>query len=191
MGTCACLSTLVSGCCRELQVMGFDTVALQVCLQALLLVEVHSQRAPFVSFRGEVLPNHAYVDLTEVGTLTINSVQCHTDLDSCCTYEDDHHGEWYFPSGFIVPLDVNILFYPRPDIYVNNTVQSVYLQRRNDVLSPSGIYRCDISTNAVHNYADTQRETVYVGLYASGGNIDIDKLKLFACSLYYTFFRIY
>ena len=31
----------------------------------------------------------------------------------------------------------------------------------------SGIYRCDIETNAVND--DDGRETVYVGLYASGG----------------------
>ena len=32
------------------------------------LVEVHSQTAPYVSFMGENLPNHSYVDLTLVGT---------------------------------------------------------------------------------------------------------------------------
>ena len=31
------------------------------------LVEVHSQTAPYVSFMGDILPNHAYVDLTTVG----------------------------------------------------------------------------------------------------------------------------
>ena len=34
----------------------------------------------------------------------------------------------------------------------------------------SGIYRCDISTNTVHDDTDIfVRETVYVGLYSSGG----------------------
>ena len=33
---------------------------------------------------------------------------------------------------------------------------------------PSGIYRCDIETTAVHS-TDNTRETVYVGLYNSGG----------------------
>ena len=48
----------------------------------------------------------------------------------------------------------------------------VNLRRRNDVMRPSGIYHCDIPTAAVHNDTDPSvRETVYVGLYASGGNI--------------------
>ena len=35
---------------------------------------------------------------------------------------------------------------------------------------PSGIYRCDIPTGAVHDDIDLSvRETVYVGLYVSGG----------------------
>ena len=38
-------------------------------------------------------------------------------------------------------------------------------------MGPSGIYRCDIPTVAVHDDNDLSvRETVYVGLYASGGN---------------------
>ena len=35
---------------------------------------------------------------------------------------------------------------------------------------PSGIYRCEIPTNAVHDNNDISvRESVYVGLYATGG----------------------
>ena len=46
----------------------------------------------------------------------------------------------------------------------------VNLHRRNNAMSPSGIYRCDIATDAVHDDIDLSvRETVYVGLYASGG----------------------
>ena len=37
---------------------------------------------------------------------------------------------------------------------------------------PSGIYRCDIPTNAVHQSTDISvRETVYIGQYATGGNV--------------------
>ena len=35
-------------------------------------------------------------------------------------------------------------------------------------MGPSGIYRCDIPTAAVHD--DSDLSAVYVGLYASGGN---------------------
>ena len=37
---------------------------------------------------------------------------------------------------------------------------------------PSSIYRCDIATNAVHDNDDMSlRESVYVGLYDSGGEM--------------------
>ena len=60
-----------------------------LCLLLWSLVEVHSQtEVPYVSFRGETLPNHGYVDLTLVGDDTGdpgNTVRCHTDLNTCCS----------------------------------------------------------------------------------------------------------
>ena len=54
-----------------------------------LVEEVHSQTEyPYVSFMGEILPNHTYVDLTTVGNNNSdpgNTVKCHTDLTSCCS----------------------------------------------------------------------------------------------------------
>ena len=46
------------------------------------------------------------------------------------------------------------------------------LRRRNNADMPSGIYRCRIATNAVHDDDDiiSVRESVYVGLYACRGN---------------------
>ena len=80
--------------------------ALLLLLLSLLwsLVEVHSQPAPYVSFMGENLPNHAYVDLTLVGEDdadgTGNAVRCITDLDTCCRpAQGIHRGYWYYPDG--------------------------------------------------------------------------------------------
>ena len=54
------------------------------------LVEVHCQQTfPYVSFMGNTVPNHGYVDLGQVGEYTSgndnNTVQCITDLSTCCT----------------------------------------------------------------------------------------------------------
>ena len=72
------------------------------------LVEVHSLTAPYVSFMGENLANHSYVDLTLVGTDTSdpgNNVRCHTDLSTCCSYSQGiHRGDWYLPDGDRLPL---------------------------------------------------------------------------------------
>ena len=96
-----------------------------------------------------------------------DSVQCITDLPTCCSSTDGaHRGEWYFPNGTRLP------FSGGGDIYENRGHQRVHLGHRNNPTSPVGIYRCDIPTIAVHDDNDISvRDTVYVGLYtASGGN---------------------
>ena len=130
------------------------------------LVEVHSQTAPYVSFMGENLPNHSYVDLTLVGNDgtngTGNTVRCITDLATCCgTAQGVHRGDWYFPDGSELVHG--------GDIDRTRGHMRFNLRRRNNAMGPSGIYRCDIPTDAVHDSDLSVRETVYVGLYASGG----------------------
>ena len=56
------------------------------------------------------------------------------------------------------------------DIYQNREAQRVDLRRHNSVTSPTGLYRCDIPTNAVYDDTDISvRATVYVGLYTGSG----------------------
>ena len=125
------------------------------------LVEVHSQQSfPYVSFNGQTLANHSYVDLSLVGDDGSGSVQCHTNLTTCCSKtEGDHRGDWYFPDGTRLPFHV--------DIRQWRVAQRVDLRRRNSATSPVGIYRCIIPTNN----GNPVRGIVYVvGLYtASGG----------------------
>ena len=139
----------------------------------LSLVDVHSQTVPYVSFMGNILPNHSYVDLTTVGndkSASGNTVRCHTDLNTCCTSNQGiHRGDWYFPDGNAL-ANIN----GSSDIYRRREPQKMILRRRNNATSPSGIYRCDIETMAVNdNVTDTiTGETVYIGVYPpSGGNL--------------------
>ena len=138
------------------------------------LVEVHSQTEfPYVSFRGEILPNHSYVDLNLVGRPGAggDDVQCHTDLQRCCTTAEGPgppSGYWYFPNGTRLPFSTNFV-----SVFESRGAQQIAL-RRNPVITPtSGIYRCVIPTNAVHDHDHndpTVGETVYIGLYATEGN---------------------
>ena len=52
------------------------------------LVEVQSQTVPYVTFLGNPLANHSYVNLSQVGNDRTgndsDTVQCHTDLMTCC-----------------------------------------------------------------------------------------------------------
>ena len=131
------------------------------------LVEVHCQHAPYVTFMGNTVPSHGYVNLSQVGGNVngADSVQCHTDLSTCCTGgQGSHRGDWYFPNGTRLPFI--------DDIFMNRGPRRVDLRRRNNANSPVGIYRCDIPTNAVYDdSSNLVRDTVYVGLYtASGGD---------------------
>ena len=135
------------------------------------LVEVQSQTVPYVTFLGDPVSNNSYVDLSQVGNDLTGSdsdtVQCHTDLSTCCRSSQGlHRGDWFAPGS-----DTRLPWPSEPgDIYEDRQNMVVHLRRRNNPTGPSGIYRCVIATNPVHNDSDQSvGETVYVGLYGSGG----------------------
>ena len=134
---------------------------LLLCLLS-ALVEVHSQTAPYITFMGNKIPNHSYVDFNTVGaTIGTNTVQCHTDLNTCCSMDQGpDRGDWYFPDGNRLP------FSDLDNVYEGRRDRLVGLQYRGSG-GISGIYRCDIETSAVND--NDGRETVYVGVYTSGG----------------------
>ena len=137
---------------------------------------VHCQQTfPYVSFMGQTLVNHSYVDFSTVGSASDNSdsVVCHTDLYSCCSGgQGPHRGDWYFPDGIsVLPYYLG----PSAPIYLGRTAQIAVI-RRTTATGPTGIYRCDIPTVAVHDNTDISvRDTIYVGLYVSEGKRDISK----------------
>ena len=133
------------------------------------LVEVNSQTAPYVSFMGQTLANHSYVDLSLVGegSSGSDSVQCHTDLSTCCSgAQGQNRGDWYSPgSTNRLPFSGEV-----GDIFEHRTDKRVDLRRRNSATSPVGIYCCGIQTVAVQDFPDTSvRATVCVGLYTGSG----------------------
>ena len=145
----------------EIDVMG--SVRSLLLLFLLSLVEVHCQTFPYVSFMGQTLVNHSYVDLSTVGNSSdgSNSVQCHTDLSTCCSdSQGAHRGDWYFPNGTRLPFS--------GDMYEARGAQRVDLHRTT-ATGPTGIYHCGIPTIAVHDDTENSvRDTVYVGLYTTG-----------------------
>ena len=71
---------------------------------------------PHVGFNGMVLANHSYVNLLHVNNTESGSVQCHTDLSTCCSaMQGAHRGDWFFPNGsvlgFISSSDNDIVEY--------------------------------------------------------------------------------
>ena len=147
-------------------------MAVSHCLWLMLFCwsvgEVYCQTFPRLSFMSQTLANHSYVDLSLVGDdfSGSDSVQCITDLATCCRGADgSHRGDWHFPNKTWVDFTWNIRE-SRGD-------RSVFLRYRpNTPASPTGIYRCDIPTLAVHHDTDISvRDTVYVGLYAASGGM--------------------
>ena len=129
------------------------------------LMEVNSQLTfPYVSFMGQTLANHSYVNFSLIGKTEMESVQCHTDLRTCCSSgQGIHRGDWYFPNGSRLPFGPG-------NILQHRDGERVDLRYKNST-SPSGMYHCDIATVELHDNTTTQltRSRVYVGLYANGG----------------------
>ena len=141
---------------------------MSLLLLLLFLVEVHSQTLPYVSFglTGPALANHSYVDLSTVGSGPDNSdsVVCHTDLATCCSGgQGVHRGNWSFPDETLLPFIGNSV-----PIALGRSAQRAII-RRTTATGPTGIYRCDIPTNAVHDDDISVGETLYVGLYPTDG----------------------
>ena len=135
-------------------------VPLLLCLLSVLL-EVHSQTAPYLTFMGKNISNHSYVDLNTVGNIDTSNVQCHTDLNTCCSgAQGPDSGDWYFPNGKTLPFS--------GDTTESRTAQRVVLQYSGSD-GISGIYRCDIETTTVNN--EGGRGTMFVGLYRRGGEL--------------------
>ena len=144
------------------------------------LVEVHSQTlpAPYVTFMGDTLSDHSYVDLSALGEFDNNNnhVVCHTDLMSCCGGAGTtDRGYWYFPNGAVLPGATGGTGAAANPIVLRRAIEIVRLIRGTgpgDV--PSGLYRCIIETNAVNGPGDPSPdeiigETLYVGVYSTGG----------------------
>ena len=134
------------------------TRAMSVLLCLLLaLVEVHSWTVPYLTFKGNNIPNNSiiYMDLDAVGTEIKDSVQCHTDLLTCCSgYQGPDRGDWYFPNGSRLPFSSSI------DVYEGRDDQVVRLFYASNG-GTSGIYRCDIDIYG-------GRKSAYIELYSGG-----------------------
>ena len=109
------------------------------------LVNFSHSQYPYISYNGETLPNH---DLLRYRWGYSIRLRCHTDLLSCCN--ETFGGTWYTPSQSIYnPL---------------NQYNGNMFVELDGHIDTSGIYECRIPT-----FNNRQGESVYVGLYRSGG----------------------
>lgn len=155
---------------------------LLVNLLCSIVVVANTQTIPYLSFLGNNLSNHSYVDFSTVGDEN-NSIQCHTDLVTCCNSDQGtDRGDWFYPSGERVSINNS----DSEPFYQHWASQSVDLRYRGEPAVPSimGIYQCAIETSAVNNENNTARQVLYVGLYNSTGGERLIR-RHFRIKLYY------
>jgi len=162
-------------CCLHAAIIMRATVIIIMLLSFLTaLTEVCSQTVPYVRFMGKNLSNNSYINLDEVEDTDSTSVQCHTNLATCCRMaQGDDRGDWYFPNGTRLPFSTN----SDNKIFEVREAQRIYLTRRKNPVTPEGIYRCDVETKVTSN---DNRETVFVGLYQNSNR------GQYLCSCMYT-----
>ena len=101
-----------------------------------------------------------------------NALLCITNNSTCC--KTDKKGDWYYPNGSSVESNST-----GDDLYRNRGRSVVRLHRRNNILSPTGMYHCDIPDNKTSDL-----KSIYIGLYSAGEgvfNIFVVVVVFFPC----------
>ena len=85
---------------------------------------------------GNQLANYSIVNLKDIGEGECALI-CYTNSPGCCVIP--RAGEWYFPNGSAVSIEGDM-----KDFYGFRDSMVVRLNRRYNVVSPTGLYCCDI-----------------------------------------------
>ena len=110
----------------------------------------------FLSLNGVVIPNHGYVNISDIGTNDA-ALLCHT------THPGIHQseGNWFAPDGTRV-------FGTRvPGFKRKRATMVVRLNKLSGTDQPEGIYKCSIKEKEGNS---TPKE-IYVGLYYTAGSL--------------------
>ena len=93
---------------------------------------------------GRTYLNNSFVAINDIGEGD-NALLCVTDKSDCCKPPngDTVQGEFYYPNNNLVNNQAS-----GDSLYRNRGPQVIHLNRRNDVLSPTGRYRCEIPDNS-------------------------------------------
>ena len=139
-------------------------VSLSLLFWSALEIQSQTLSSPYLSFKGNNLPNNSYVDISQIGEAygSSDSVQCISELDYCCNNHSSRLiANWYFPNG----TQLNFPGDPG-NIYESRGTHRVDLRRRGMANSPTGIYCCTIPFNVSNPRA---RKMLCVGVYTDQG----------------------
>ena len=101
---------------------------------------------------GKIYLNNSALPLSEVGEGE-NALYCKTNKEDCCATRPNRFGEFYYPNGVQVPIARQ-----QHGFYRNRGEQIIRLNRREGIMSPTGMYRCEIPN------ADGEMVKIYITL---------------------------
>ena len=115
----------------------------------------------YFSLNGDIIPNHGYVMISDIGFTDDTALLCHTDRPP---HNGSPHsgGNWFAPDG--TRVNINSV----PGLRRSRGPMVVRLRRFTDGDPPEGIYECRI---AAESDSDNQVTSVHMGLYNSGGGV--------------------
>ena len=98
--------------------------------------------------QGRTYLNNSVVAINDIGEGD-NALLCMTDKPGCCKppYGPQYEGEFYYPNNSAIG------FSSTNSLYRNRGPQVVRLNRRNNDLSPTGVYRCEIPDSNGRNWS--------------------------------------
>ena len=100
---------------------------------------------------GQTYLNNSIVAIIDIGEED-NALLCMTDDPGCCNIENNKGGEFYYPNNSAVSYSTT------NSLYRNRGPQVVRLNRRNDTLSPTGRYRCEIPDST------GEKQNIYINI---------------------------
>ena len=96
----------------------------------------------YISHRGKTYPNNSNILITDIGEGDSGAVLCKTNLYNCCKSNQTNNsgalGGWFYPNSSPVPTGQS------NDLYRNRDRSVVRLNRRGNILSPTGKFCCEI-----------------------------------------------
>ena len=120
----------------------------------------------YLSLIDDIIPNHGYVVISDIGSIGDTALICHTNRPATITDIAGYNnsgGDWFAPNGMPVG---GIYARSVPGFRRNRDPMMVRLLRNTGTDTPSeGIYHCLVEDDTL------TEQTVYVGLYNSGGGI--------------------
>ena len=123
----------------------------------------------YLSLDGTVIPNHGYVEISDIGSTDDFALLCHTNFPPP-PGSTTSGGDWFAPDGTRVGGTPDI-----PGVMRNRGPMVVRLKRTSGT-PPEGIYQCTIED------ASLTPQMVYVGLYNTGGGIaSALQISFFTC----------